>query len=117
MNRTDRVLHNPDRSCATYIRLAALVVVVVGLAINFWLKSYLAITTEADIIQRNEGLSSAANPHLPVQSGSPKVMVTTDVNVINVREAKPELLPMLNPYLPWRGATRIAAAFTSLWLE
>jgi tellurite resistance protein len=76
------------------ISLAALVLVIVGLAISLWLKSYLAIT-----IQRNEGLSFAANPHLLIQSCLQKVMVTTDVNV---GEAKYEFMPMLNPYLPFR---------------
>ena len=76
------------------ISLAALVVVIVGLAISLWLKSYLAIT-----IQRNEGQSFAANPLLPIQSGFPKAMIAADVNV---EDAPHEFMPMLNPYLPFR---------------
>ena len=76
------------------ISLAALVVVIVGLAISLWLKSYLAIA-----IQRDEGLSFSANPHLPIQSGLPKAPIATEVNVA---ETTHELVPTLNPYLPFR---------------
>ena len=85
------------------ISLALLIAVIVGLAINFWVKSTVVVPTGADVIQPNEKLSSASNPPAPIQLDSPKVVGASDVDVIEPKDQRlPMFKPTFNPYLPFR---------------
>jgi tellurite resistance protein len=75
------------------ISLAMLVGGIVGLAINFWTRPNVAIPTGAGILYPNEK-QLPSNPHSHSPMGSQNEPDSID--------PKHELLPMFNPYLPFR---------------
>jgi tellurite resistance protein len=76
------------------ILIAVIVGLVVGLVMNFWAKSNVLATTGADAIRPEEKFPSASNLH-----PHPRIESPNDVDGI---DPKDELLPMFNPYLPFR---------------
>ena len=71
-----------------------LLTVSVGLATNFWQLSDVPVTTGADVIHPDEKLHSASNPH-----SHSRIYSHDGIDSI---DPKDELVPMFNPYLPFR---------------
>ena len=71
-----------------------LLTVSVGLATNFWALSDVPVTTGADVIHLDDKSPSAFDPHSHSRTYS-----HDDIDSI---DPKDELVPMFNPYLPFR---------------
>ena len=88
-----------SRSWRKQISLVLLITVVTvglitGLATNFWAQSHVPVTTGADLIRPDEKLPSASDPHSHSR--------TYSHDGIDSIDPKDELVPMFNPYLPFR---------------
>ena len=76
------------------ILMAVIVGLVVGLVMNFWAKSNVLATTGTEVIHPDEKLPSASNPH-----SHSRIYSHDGIDSI---DPKDELVPMFNPYLPFR---------------
>jgi tellurite resistance protein len=84
-----------SRSWRKQITLVLLITVVtVGLATDLWAKSHVLVTTGADVTHPDEKSPSASNPH-----SHSRIYSHDGIDSI---DPKDELVPMFNPYLPFR---------------